>query len=278
MVLGVLLAGALLVGIGVITAQLWPNASAPGNQSEPSGDATPTPTEVAATVQSSSKVTIEGGTVVVEEVSTVVDGDRARAIPAQTTPLGLQLIDSSVVTPDGRTFTFDSPLALEASGSLTLRSRYRLTECPDILPTQWPSPAEFPDATRSYVRLDGPLHTAYAICPGTKPAAQKLPGLLGTAVGGSPTRVRLSWAGSPSITVTAIGAASGVAAVVANPVCDASCVATLPPGGSAVLQLQPVDPCPPATDSTRLTLVVEGDDGSSTIAVDVDGLANAICS
>ena len=117
-------------------------------------------------------MTVDGRTITVEEFSTVLDGASVRAVPAAAVPLGLELLDTSVVTPDGRSSDFDSPVTLDPSGSLTVRSRYRLTDCPDILPTQWPSPAEFPDATRTYLRLDGPLHTAYALCPDVRGKAE----------------------------------------------------------------------------------------------------------
>ncbi|MCZ3387162.1 MAG: hypothetical protein LH630_09410 [Actinomycetia bacterium] len=274
----------LIVGIGADAVLLWPDDTSPPDasiSSRPSistSDSAPSPSAATAIVGSTRGVTVDGDTVTIEEVSTVVDGAAVRAIPTDLIPLGLQLIDASIVTPDGRTKSFDSPITIDASGSLTVRSRYRLTECPDIVPTLWPSPADFPGATRSYLRLDGPLHTASAICPRMNSAAERLSGLSGTAIDGSPALVRLTWGGPQPLTIKAIGAASGVAAIVANPDCDASCVATLPPGGTAELQLQPVDPCPPATDSNRLTLVVMRDDASSTIALDVSGLADAVCS
>ena len=225
-------------------------------------------------------MTVSGQTITVEEVSTVLDGDSVRAVPAESVPLGLELIDTSVVTPDGRTTDFDAAVTLDASGSLTVRNRYRLTDCPDVLPTQWPSPAEFPGATRTYLRLDGPLHTAYALCPATQGRAESVSGLTGTLVPGRSSRVRLSWSGGDTLSVEAIGSASGVAALVPEPGsgCDTSCVALLNPRSSVTIGLQPVDPCPPATTSDRLTLLVTG--GSfppSPVSVRIDGLHRAIC-
>jgi hypothetical protein len=225
-------------------------------------------------------VTVDGPTITVEEVSTVLDGTSVRAVPAESVPLGLELVETSVVTPDGRSTDFDAPITLDPSGSLTVRSRYRLTDCPDVLPTQWPSPAEFPGATRTYLRLDGPLHTAYALCPDSAGRASRVDGLTGTLVPGAAARVRLSWSGGDTLSVQAIGSASGVAALVPEPSpgCDASCVALLSPRSSVTIWLQPVDPCPPATTSDRLTLLVSG--GSfppSPVSVRVDGLHRAVC-
>jgi hypothetical protein len=95
---------------------------------------------------------------------------------------------------------------------------------------------------------------------------------------GNAARVRLRWLGTQTLTIKAIGSASGVAALVPNPDCDASCVASVASGGSSEIQLEPVDPCPPATDDNRLILVVQISGSVSTVAVKVAGLADAICS
>ncbi len=226
-------------------------------------------------------MTVDGRTITVAEISTVLDGTSVRAVPAVSVPVGLELLGSSVVTPDGRTTDFDAPVTLDVSGSLTVRNRYRLTDCPDVLPTQWPSPAEFPGATRTYLRLDGPLHTAYALCPDQPGRATQVDGLTGTLTAGGSPQVRLSWSGGDTLSVAAIGSASGVAALVPEPGpgCDASCVTLLNPRSSVTIGLQPVDPCPPATTSDRLTLVVTGGSSPpSPVAVLVDGLHRAICS
>lgn len=276
----------LLVIIGLGVFFLWPDKSptvtAPSSppSSQPTLDGTPSPSESAPTVESSRDVTVDGRTITVEEVSTVLDGASVRAVPAGSVPLGLELVDTSVVTPDGRTTDFEAAVTLDSSGSLTIRNRYRLTDCPDAIPTQWPSPAEFPDATRTYLRLDGPLHTAYALCPDVRGKAKPFPGLTGALVSTSPVRVRLSWSGSDALSVSSVGSASGVAAVVPEPApaCAASCVLVLDPRSSAILTLEPVDPCPPATTSDRLTLLVtKGSAAPSPGSVRVDDLHRAIC-
>jgi hypothetical protein len=273
----------LAVGITATAISQWPKDSSPSDTAtspQPStiDGATPSPSESAATVETTSAVTVNGNTVTVEEVSTVLDGGTVRAVPAALTPLGLQLIDTSVIGPDGRSKEFDAPVTISASGTLTVRNRYRLTECPDLIPAQWPAPADFPGATRSYLRLDGPLHTASAICPEAEPSAAPLPALSGSVIQSNAARVRLRWLGTQTLTIKAIGSASGVAALVPNPDCDASCVASVASGGSSEIQLEPVDPCPPATEDERLTLVVDINGSLSTVAVKIAGLADAICS
>jgi hypothetical protein len=276
MVAGVALA------IGAI-AFLWPDPASSPVASDPTPtltNRTPTPTvaEVAATVESSREVSVNGSTVTIEELSELVEGESALAEPARGTPLGLRLVDTAVITPDGRAKMFDAPITLTASGSLTVRNRYRLTGCPDILPSQWPSPAEFPGATRTYLRLDGPLHTAFALCPRAESKAKKLPQLTGVVVDGSGVAVRLSWRGPDDLTIRAIGSASGVAALATDPQCDRSCIATIAGGGSALVQLQPVDPCPPATRDDSLTLVVGASAQQvSVVIVRVPALHRAVC-
>jgi len=283
--LGLLMSLVAMLTVGVFAAAmfLWPGDPSPRDQTpsvQPSISSSARdgyPSESAATVESTSTVTVTGDMIVVDEVSSVIDGDRARAVPSELTPLGLELVDTSVITPDGRSTSFEGPISISASGTLTVRSRYRLTDCPDVIPAQWPSPTDFPNATRSYLRLDGPLHTAYAICPKSRPAAKPLPDLSGKVLEGNSLRVRLTWLGPQTLIVKAIGSASGVAALVPNPDCDASCVASVSPGGSSEIQLEPVDPCPPATDSDRLTLVVQVGGATSTTSLSVKGLSKIVC-
>ncbi|MEO8107453.1 MAG: hypothetical protein ABI720_09050 [Actinomycetes bacterium] len=268
-----------VLGIGAV-ALLWPDrASSPEAADPTASPASPSPSAQGptATVESSRDVSVDGMTVTVEEVSDLVAGDDTTARPTTATPLGLQLIGSALVTPDGRTTAFDAPIALTASGSLTVRNRYRLTDCPDVLPALWPSPVEFPDATRTYLRLDGPLHTAYALCPKSASRARTLPQLFGVLVEGDGVLVRLSWRGTGDLTIRDVGSASGVAALATDSRCDDSCIAVLAAGSSEIVQFQPVDPCPPATTSSRLTLVVGGGDVEDVVALSVQGLAKAVC-
>ena len=180
------------------------------------------------------------------------------------------------MTPDGRTERLTDPVTLTSEGAITVRGRYRLTACPDVLPTQWPSPADFLAAARSYPRLDEPQHTARALCARSRSDAGRLDGLTGVMTDdGEP---RLVWKGDEALTVDAVGSASGVAVVVPQPVCDDTCVARIPVGGSASLQLQTVDPCPPATTDDSLVVVATvGEQSSRIVAIEVPGLHRALC-
>jgi hypothetical protein len=171
-----------------------------------------------------------------------------------------------------------APVTLTADGSVTIRGRYRLTACPDLLPTLWPSPAAFDGASHTYSRLDEPQHTALALCPQSKSDAERLPGLTGTVPDTREPQVRLTWKDTGPLTVTAVGSASTVATVVPEPDCDAGCVTVVTPSRPATVQLQTVDPCPPATTDDSLVLVVSQDGGPQrTVAVDVPGLHRTLC-
>lgn len=276
----------MVLAAGAVAAAifLWsgttsvPETSTPTGPPSTPGSADPSPSEAVGRVESTRTVSVNRETITVEEASTVIGGEAARAVPATGMPLGLQLIDSSVISADGRSEPFDAPVTISASGTLTVRNSYRLTDCPDVIPTQWPSPADFPGASRSYVRLDEPLRTAYALCPESKSDAAQLPDLAGTVIEGNAPRVRLTWLGGQTLTIKAIGSASGVAALVPNPDCNASCVASIPSGAVTEIQLTPVDPCPPATEDNQLTLVVQIAGTTSIAAVEVKGLSEVICS
>jgi hypothetical protein len=219
-------------------------------------------------------VTIRGDRVIVEETSTVVGGAATRAVPTSVATSGLRALSASVLTADGRSRPFDNTVTLSAAGSLTIRARYRLTDCPDLLPVQWPTPSSFPDATRTFSRLDEPLHTAYALCSTAKSRARPLDGLTGTVVAGPVPTVRLAWNGDAPLTISTIGSASGVAVIAVEPGCDGGCVAEIPASGYATLPLQPIDPCPPATDDDIMTLAIER---HAMTSVRVFGLAAAVC-
>jgi hypothetical protein len=231
--------------------------------------------DILTTVTTTRVVLIDGDTLTVEERSEV-SGGNTEATPVTSTPLGLELVGLATLGSDGRTATFDGPVTLAPSGSLTVRSRYRVTDCPDLLPPAWPTPVDFVGSTRAYVRVDEPLHTAAALCPGVRSRARSLTGLTGTVVAADaevPT-VRLRWEGPGTLEVASVGSASGVAALPVELGCGGSCVAELTPGGTASLTLQPIDPCPPATDDDTLTLQRAG---GELVAVTVDGLHRAVC-
>ncbi len=278
-VVAIVLVGTLLIG----TLAWWLTSRDPGDANtvtdaeSPGNSASMTdaaPSASTSVVESERVVTVNGATVTVEETSRVIDGAKARAVPPTSAPTGLRLMDAGVVSADGRSTAFDSPVTLQRSGSLTVRARYRLTDCPDVLPTQWPSPSEFPGATRTYPRLEEPLHTAYAICPDAKSRAGNIEGVSGRIITASVPTIKLTWTGSSPLNIATIGAASGVAVLAVEPGCDGRCVALLPANGDATIPLQPIDPCPPANDNNDLTLVL---DNGNVFAVPIQGLASAVC-
>jgi hypothetical protein len=291
-VVAIVVVGTLLIG----TLAWWLSARDPDSDTLADADSpgsSPSMTDIVpsastSSVESERIVTVEGAIVTVEETSRVVDGSRARATPPTEAPTGLRLIDAGVVSADGRATAFDSPVSLQRSGSLTVRAEYRLTDCPDVLPAVWPSPTQFPDATQTYTRLDQPLHTSYAICPKDRFQSSRSSGITGELVPGELVRIQLSWQGGDTLSVSGVGSASGVAAVVVEngPGCGsvASCVAILEAVNesnetrTASFSMQPVDPCPPQTDSDRLVLLVTG--GSfppEPTSIEVEGLHGAVC-
>ena len=277
-VIAIVVVGVLLIG----TLAWWLSSRGPDGDTLADADAPSASPSVTDTVPSASTsivesqriVTVDGAIVTVEETSHVIEGARARAVPPTSAPPGLRLMGAGVVSADGRSSDFDSPVRLQRSGSLTVRARYRLTDCPDVLPAQWPSPSEFPGATRTYPRIEEPLHTAYAICPEATSRADPIEELSGRVITASVPTIKLSWTGSPPLTIATIGAASGIAVLVVEPGCDGRCVAQLSTNGEATIPIQPVDPCPPANDSDELILVLDNGD---LIAVPIQGLASAVC-
>lgn len=264
------------------------STEATGSTGSPGAESSPEPSVPTAVVESQRRVTVNGSIVTVEETSTVVEGDSAKAVPADAAPLGLRLLGATIQTPDGRASTFDAPVELRSSGSLTTRGRYRLTNCPDVLPAVWPSPTEFPSATQTYSRLEEPLHTAYAICADASSRAKPLDGVSGELVAGDDVSITLTFGGGETLSVSAIGSASTVAAIAveSSSLCgsDPSCVAILSTDGAsdqtgtATFTMQPVDPCPPETDSDTIVLLVSGGGfPPEPRTVVVDGLHTAIC-
>lgn len=288
---GVVVLVAVVAAAAVLLALTWwlthdssqsspPATTAPSDSSSVSTS----PSESAATtstVTTTRTVSVNGAIVTVEERSEVSGGD-SQAVPVSGTPLGLTLVDLVTVADDGRSSAFDAPLSLSSSGSLTTRGRYRITDCPDLLPPAWPSPVEFEGSTQTYLRVEEPLHTAHALCPDARSHAESLGGLSavldpgdnGTAAGPGIPTVRLRWDGAQQLDIIDVGSASGVAALPVELGCDGDCVAELPPGGSATITLQPVDPCPPATDDDTLTLKRGGGD---VVSVIVKGLHRSVC-
>lgn len=286
----------IAVGCALIGYQLWPRdaeVSAETPAASPAGQVAEPDVESSApappAVETEKNVTIDGDTVVVVETSTVVDGGQARAVPAEQSPTGLDWLSSKVVGEDGRSTPFTSPVTVVAGGTLTVESRYRLTDCPDVLPALWPSPTAFAGAVQTYVRLDQPLHTGYAVCPDRTGQSASTAGLTATVAKGPAVRIQIRWDGAEPLSISGIGSASGVAAVPVSPSAscgsDTGCLAVLDAvttygvASSAAITVTPADPCPPATTSDRLVLLVaRGDLPPRPTALVVDGLHRAVCS
>ena len=274
----------VLIGVLAVAGLAWWLARGPADEDTaspapsvpdpPLGTSQQSTSSTTATIDTERTVTVKGGIVTIEETSTVTDEHATQAVPSMYSPTGLVLLETSVITAQGRTQSFGAPVRVAASGSVTVRGQYRLTDCPDLLPIQWPSPTDFPDATRTYSHVEEPLHTAYAICPKEKSRAKTLEDLTGTLLDRAHAVVRLKWSGTSTLSIDAVGSASGVAAIVVEPGCGGSCVGELQEGREADVTLQPVDPCPPATDDNTLTVkLADGD----VVAVEVNGLHRAIC-
>ncbi|HEX5018392.1 MAG TPA: hypothetical protein VFX15_12510 [Actinomycetes bacterium] len=276
----VMIGSVVLVGVLIAGALTWwlavrsPGSDGPSTATTPDAFSSATPRGAASTVESERVVTVDGNVVTIEETSAVSAGGATKVMPSRATSTGLSLIGASVVTAQGLSQSLDAPIELTPAGSLTVRARYRLTDCPDLLPPQWPSPTEFPNAIRTYTRINEPLHTAYALCPDKRSRAKPLDNLSGSVDAGLPVTVRLEWTGSSPLTIDTVGSASGVAVVVVEPGCGGSCAAQVSPGETAMLSVQPIDPCPPANTNDVVTLKrADGD----VIALTVKGLHRAIC-
>jgi hypothetical protein len=285
--LSVALIAVVVAGIVVLFASRTPDAPSPPEPTG-TGDTSDPPAAAAGAVETTRTTTVEGDVVMVEEVSRVVSDAAVVARPVPATPAGLRLIALRITGQDGRSTAFTDPVDVGASGSLTVAARYRLDDCPDILPALWPSPTAFPNALQTYVRLDQPLHTAAALCPEKRFRSSTSSGIKGELLDGPAVRVQLSWNGGDTLGVSGIGSASGVAAVIvdravecgSDPSCLAGLDAVTDAGktSTSTFSFKPADPCPPGTDSDRLVLLVTG--GSfppAPTAIEVKGLHQAVC-
>ena len=110
-----------------------------------------------------------------------------------------------------RHLAFDTPLALTSGGNITIEGTYRLTRCPDLLPTSWPTPSELSveDWKRTFTRTQVPLRTARAICPEWSVEAKELRGLSGTMLRSRAAVVRLRWEGKSPLVVSLVGCCLG---------------------------------------------------------------------
>lgn len=283
----------LLVAAAVsVTAWLGSRGDTSGPTAEPTTTSTVTerasPTESPVTLTGTRDVRVDGDVVTVVEDTTVADGDGVVVRPAtHSTDPALQLTAVDVVAGDGTLTTFDSPVTLTSGRSLTVQGTYRLRDCPDLLPVDWPSPTEVVgrDWARTWTRSSEPLRTAPTLCkgkPSSAPMWRELSArLVTTAAGTVPGSVRivLGWTGTPPLVVDDVGALSDLAGdtvLSRSPLdgCpDTGCIGTIR-GPGLVLEVRPVEACPdPAPRPDRLTLVVRPGDGRTrVVGVAVPGL------
>jgi hypothetical protein len=247
-----------------------------------------TPTEPAqptsrAQLEATRLVTVSGSRVTVRETTQVADGGPVSVAPTNKQPaVGIEPGAVTVVGEDGSRQPFTEPVSLQTGRSITVQGSYRLSDCPDLLPTQWPSPIVVVpgDWTRTFTRVEGPQRTARALCPPKKSNAKQLRGLGGTmVVRGRQPIVRLSWSKPRALTVRAVGSASGVAVSARGPRCRDGCVARAKPRSSVRIALRPLEACPIRGKSNLLTLRVSfSSGGPRTVGLNVKGLGRRVCS
>ena len=187
-----------------------------------------------------------GTTVTVRESISLVGGGDVRVAPQSAKPAaGLVWLSSSLINEDGTTPAFDAPLALTEGGNVTIVGTYRLTRCPDLLPTSWPTPVKIVggDWKRTFTRSQVPLRTARAICPRADSSAKELRGLSGVMLRSRAAVVRLRWEGKSPLVIEVVGAASEVAVLTRSSACKGECVAQIKRNSTARLALRPVDRC-----------------------------------
>jgi hypothetical protein len=238
-------------------------------------------------VEATRDTKVRGTTVTVRESVSLVGGGDVRVAPQTTKPAaGLVWRSSSLLNEDGTTPTFDAPLALTEGGSVTIVGTYRLTRCPDLLPTSWPTPLKIVggDWKRIFTRSQVPLRTARAICPKADSSAKELRGLSGVMLRSRAAVVRLRWEGSSPLVVEVVGAASEVAVRTRSSACRGECVAAIKRNSTARLALRPIDRCAIGGRSNEMTLQVSKapsraakQSGSRMVSVSVPGLASKVC-
>jgi len=240
-------------------------------------------------VEATRDTKVRGATVTVRESISLVGGADIRIAPENAKPAaGLEWRSSSLVNEDGTTPAFDAPLALTEGGNVTIVGTYRLTRCPDLLPTSWPTPVEIVGGNweRTFTRTQVPLRTARAICPKARSSAKELRGLSGAMLRSRAAVVRLRWEGKSPLVIDVVGAASEVAILTRSSACKGDCVAQIKRNSTARLALRPVDRCAIGGRSNQLTLQVTKTQGSSgaaktggnrMVSVSVPGLAAKVC-
>lgn len=249
----------------------------------------PSDSQASSSVEATRDTKVRGTTVTVRESISLVGGGDVRVAPQSAKPAaGLVWLSSSLINEDGTTPAFDAPLALTEGGNVTIVGTYRLTRCPDLLPTSWPTPVKIVggDWKRTFTRSQVPLRTARAICPRADSSAKELRGLSGVMLRSRAAVVRLRWEGKSPLVIEVVGAASEVAVLTRSSACKGECVAQIKRNSTARLALRPVDRCAIGGRSNDMTLQVSKSkapsraakqSGSRMVSVSVPGLASKVC-
>jgi len=278
---GVVLALAL-ASIGVV--YLLSDDENPAAQPDPLAsrlDVSIKPATKPATLEAIRIVNVDGGVVTVRETTRVATGGPIIVAPShRKLAVGLSARKAVVAGEDGSTQPFTHPTPIAPGRSITIVGTYKLANCPDLLPTEWPSPVVVVPGrwSRTYIRNEAPVRTAQAICKSAKSSAKDMSAIRGAMTKHRKPTVRLTWQGSRSLTVQAIGSASGVAAIGHGRGCAGDCVATTKPRSTFRLSLRPLERCAIGGKSNQLTLRVSvGNNRSRTISLNVRELGRTVC-
>ena len=232
-------------------------------------------------VESTRDTSVKDNVVTVREVVSLLEGPEISVGPQNARPAaGLEWKSSSLANEDGTTPTFDQAVTVQNGRSVTVVGTYRLTNCPDVLPVWWPTPARIYGSSwdRTFTRLRVPQFTARAMCPKARSKATELPGLSGKMVKAKNPTVRLRWQGQGKLTVNLVGSATQVAVDVKTSSCRHECVAVIPHNGARSVEFRPLDLCAIGGHENLLTLrASKGQGGTRTIAVTVPQLATKVC-
>ncbi|HVQ17399.1 MAG TPA: hypothetical protein VMT27_00025 [Actinomycetes bacterium] len=284
MLLAVLAVGAavVLAAAGFLAVQLLRDDTANVTVAPGPTVGTVATTPEPATLEATREVRVHGKTVQVRQTIHLVQGDPVKVGPVTSTPaIGLVPLGVTVVAEDGTHPAFNKPMTVSSGRSIAVEGRYRLDDCPDLLPTQWPSPSAVVsrgDWTMNFTRIDEPQRTARALCASSKSKAKPLSGLKGAVVNHESRVVQLRWTGGQPATLKTIGSVSGVAATSAGNQCAGECVVRLRPHSATRIRLHLLEACPIGGKSNLMTVqVLLRHAKPHTVAVPIKALAPHVC-